>query len=100
MAEKSDTPLALKGIKLCTLKKNNPPTATNSKGIIFKIVVTNCNFPEVTMPRVFTQVNSHIAPSPVKTASRAFVARAGKKVLKALTRDTAMAAFVHQIEIQ
>ena len=100
MAEKSETPLVLNGIKFFNLKKNNPPTATSNRGIIFNIVVTNCNFPEATMPSVFTQVSNQIAPSPVKIASSAFVARAGKKVLKALTSDTAIAAFVHQIEIQ
>lgn len=81
MAEKSETPLALNGIKFFSLKKNSPPIATSKRGIIFKIVVTNCNFPEATMPSVFTQVNSQIAPSPVKIASGAFVARAGKKCL-------------------
>src|SRR5450432_102821 len=100
MAAKSDTPLMLKGRKFFNRMKNKPPIATASRGTILIIVVTNCNLPDVTMPSVLTQVSSQMAPNPVNMANKVLVARAGKKVLNALTIETAMAALVHQIEIQ
>ena len=99
-AEISEVPLALKGKKFSAFIKKKPPIATSSKGIIFKIVVTNCNFPDATIPNVLIHVSNHIMPSPVSMATTAFVASMGKKILSAPTSETAMAALVHQIEIQ
>jgi hypothetical protein len=52
------------------------------------------------IPRLFTHVSSQTAASPVAAAAKALDERIGKKVLSALTKDTVMAALVHQMEIQ
>ena len=100
IAAKSEFPLVLKGIKFCNRIKNKPPTVTSKSGIIFKTVVTSCNLPDVTIPNVFIQVRSQMAPNPVTIATTALVASIGKKVLNALTNATAIAALVHRVDIQ
>src|SRR5580765_3228599 len=62
IALKSELLLVLNGTKFSDLKKNKPPMATNSNGIIFKMVVTNCSFPDVTMPMVLIHVSNHMEP--------------------------------------
>ena len=100
IAEKKVPPLALNGIKFFNWKKNNPAIATKMSGITFNIVVTNCNLPEANMPFVFIQVRNQIATKPAATATIALLPRMGKKVLMALTNETAIAALVHQSDIQ
>ena len=100
IAAKSELPLMLKGTKFFNRIKNKPPTATSNSGIIFKTVVINCNLPDVTIPNVFIQVSSQMAPNPVITAGTALVASTGKKVLNALTSATVIAALVHKVDIQ
>ena len=56
--------------------------------------------PEAYTPMVFTQVRNQRNPSPVAKAILESLASIGKKVLNALTNETAMAAFVVQTEIK
>ena len=100
IAEKKDPPLELNGVKFLMSKKNSPAMATRINGMTFKIVVTNCNFPEARTPFVLIQVKNQIANKPALTAAIALLASTGKKVLKALIKETAIAALVHQSEIQ
>ena len=100
MAVKAEVLLELNGVKFSRCIKKRPAIATASNGIIFKTVVTSCSMPDVTTPLVLTQVRNHIADNPVNTAAMPLVASTGKKVLSALTNETAMAALEHQIEIQ
>ena len=67
-------------------------------GTIFKIVVTNCNLPEVKIPNELIQVKNHIVAKPVNAANKLLVANAGMKVLKALIKETVIAALVHHTE--
>ena len=67
-------------------------------GTIFKIVVINCTLPEVTIPKELIQVKNQIVASPVTIAKLVLLAKAGIKVLRALTKETVMAALVHQTE--
>ena len=67
-------------------------------GTIFKIVVTNCNFPEVNIPNELTQVKNQMVASPVNAASKLLVDNAGIKVLIALIKETVIAALEHQTE--
>ena len=78
--------------------KNMPAIPIQRMGKIFKMVVINCNFPDVKMPSVLTHVNNQIVASPAKAASKAFVANAGINVLIALIKETVIAALVHQTE--
>jgi hypothetical protein len=57
-------------------------------------------FPEAYTPKVFTQVSNQRQAKPVAKAKLEFCASIGKKVLNALTKDTAMAALVVQSEIK
>ena len=67
-------------------------------GTIFKIVVINCTIPEVKMPKELIQVKNQIVVRPVKIARSELVANAGMKVLKALIKETVIAALVHHVE--
>jgi hypothetical protein len=50
------------------------------------------------IPNELTQVKNQIVDKPIVIANTAFVAKAGKKVLSALTKETVMAALVHHPE--
>jgi hypothetical protein len=67
-------------------------------GTIFNIVVINCTTPEVNMPKELIQVKNQMVASPVTMAKNEFVAKAGIKVLIALTNETVIAALVHHTE--
>jgi hypothetical protein len=67
-------------------------------GRIFNIVVINCTTPEVNMPKELIQVKNQIVAKPVTIANTELVAKAGMKVLKALIKETVMAALVHHTE--
>ena len=67
-------------------------------GRIFNIVVINCTTPEVNMPKELIQVKNQIVERPVRIANKEFVANAGMKVLKALIKETVIAALVHHTE--
>ena len=67
-------------------------------GTIFKIVVINCTTPEVKIPKELIQVKNQIVVRPVKIARSELVANAGMKVLKALIKETVIAALVHHTE--
>ena len=62
------------------------------------MVVINCTTPEVKMPKELIQVKNQIVPKPVTIANNEFEANAGMKVLKALIKETVIAALVHHTE--
>src|SRR6478609_5038722 len=100
IAWKEDMPLILKGTKFSVWIKKSPAMATATSGNIFSTVVTICILPVATMPRVLIQVPIQMADNPVSDAANALPFNTGKKVLNALTSDTANAALEHQIDIQ
>ena len=67
-------------------------------GRIFNIVVINCTTPEVNMPKELIQVKNQIVAKPVTMAKTEFVAKAGIKVLRALIKETVIAALVHHTD--
>ena len=77
-----------------------PVTDTAINGTIFRMVVTSCILPDTIIPFVLIHVRNQIAHNPVSDEANGFPFRTGKKVLKALTKETVMAALLHQIEIQ
>ena len=67
-------------------------------GTIFNIVVINCTKPDVYMPKELIQVKNQMVVKPVTIANTELVAKAGIKVLRALTNETVIAAFVVHTE--
>ena len=67
-------------------------------GTIFNIVVINCTTPDVYMPKELIQVKNQMVVKPVTIANTELVAKAGIKVLRALTNETVIAALVVHTE--
>ena len=70
----------------------------STNGTTFKIVVINCNLPEVKIPNEFTQVKIQIVTRPAITATNGLVAKIGMNALNALIKETAIAALVNHTE--
>ena len=69
-------------------------------GTIFNRVVSTCTIAIVFKALELIQVKNQITPKPVVIAANLFSPRTGKNTSKYPTRATAIAALVHQIEIQ
>ena len=77
-----------------------PIKPTKSIGVILRIVVISCTTAIVFKGLEFTHVKNQITANPVITDAILFTPKKGKNTSKYPTKATAIAAFVHQIEIQ